>query len=162
MTGFDRMVEAMEAEMLELKTAHLKTASAFETEVRQVSARFELAMAQGPDPYVYSTEAAIVTVAAEDGLDFLSSCTLHSLEQAAGREIFIKRLPSMAWNDQSEEYEPEQGVVKYWIGAQSGNSEDIEALLNGETVEFSLDIDVIATSAVTATLNYEEADNPYE
>lgn len=140
---FAMKIKALEKELRDLKTTHIKTATTINTMEQSTSASFTLTM---PDPYtMVGSKRAIITLTTADGTDMISACYIDGLTPANlnDRYPYIYRLSAPT------------GQCKYEIVVVSQNANDYQTISGGGTVNLSYNVKLVGSSQFTTSVEYK-------
>ena len=139
---FDERMIALETEIRNLKTAHLKTATTISTKTANQALNFSLYL---PDEYsILSTQRAVITMTSKNNTDMISSCYLVSVTPSNlnDRFVFIKRVQSPT------------GTAKFDVVVFSQNQDDYDTLSGGGSVNLNYTVQLVGSSDYNVSVEY--------
>ena len=144
---YDRKINELEREILNLKQAHFKTATTINTTTRSVTVNFSL-MLEELSGNIFSTQRAIVTLNTENNSNMISACYLSGATPSNldDRTVSIIRLRSMP------------GVVRFGVAVFSQNINDWNTLSGGGSVNLSYNLLLTGSSNFNVSVSYRNID----
>lgn len=148
---FTGRLNALKAEVRNLKTAHFKTSTALAVASQNSQVSFALKAYGTYAISVMSEKKAIVTLTTADGTNMVSAVYLKGATPSNlnRRRVFVDRLNSSA------------GQARFAIWVYSQNPDDFTALSGGGQIDVSYAIECVGTSRFNVSIEYVDYDKGY-
>ena len=140
---FDEQIKYLQAEIKQLKTAHIKTATKISTMELNTNVAFSLTL-EPLSGQIFSTQRAIITMVSSNSTNMISACYLDGATPTNldSRFVYINRIHS------------DSGKVQFDVSVFSQNQNDYDTLAGGGSVDLNYTVKLIGSSKFTASVSY--------
>lgn len=146
MSEFDSTIRALDRELLALKAAKDRNAATLRTNTTKIALDFTFTLYGATTrPYAHTSQVAEIVLNAQNYAPFVTTAIEGADELLGPRSRKIHVLNGLT----------ENGELAIYVYAYGGNA-DVEKLMGGSAVRFSLYIDVTSTSAISPMVSYHD------
>lgn len=150
MVDLEDKINYFQREICNLKTAHVKTATTIATLDKNTSITLPLKLYGSAGAYweIISSKKAVVTLTSMDETDMISALYIDGITPSNfnNRYVFVRRRGSQS------------GQVAYEIYAYSYNTDDLDTLSGGGSINLNYNLTAVGSSNYSLTVSYEDFD----